>query len=66
MKINENIYNTHDLRMKINEMLEKPEDDDTPWVPFSKILDSEALGSQELAAHLSIWSLATGHREVLL
>ena len=40
LKINESIYNTHDLRMKISELLEKPEDDDTPWVPYSKIEDT--------------------------
>ena len=40
LRINENIYNTHDLRMKITEMLEKPEA--RGWVQFSKILDSEA------------------------
>ena len=39
LKINESIYNTHDLRMKIKDLLEKPEDDDQPWVPFSKIED---------------------------
>ena len=41
LKINENIYNTHDLRMKISELLEKPEDEDTAWVPFSKIADAD-------------------------